>query len=125
MACETGLHMDKSGSNEVKALWQACDRLTVLADGIAQYNNYKGRSTKDSPLGKNRQLLVVLPQSLHRRFLKLVHDSALGRHMGHDRTWDRVRTMVWWPGVQSDVAKYVAGCDTTICEHQSSVIETG
>ncbi len=112
MACETGLHMDKSGSNEAKALGQARDRLTVLADGIVRYNNYKGRSTKDSPLGKNRQLLVVLPQSLRRRFLKLVHDSPLGGHMGRDRTWDRVRTMVWWPGVQSDVAKYVAGCDT-------------
>ena len=104
--------MDKSGSNEAKALWQERDRLTVLADGIVRYNNYKGRSTQDSPLGKNRQLLVVLPQSLRRRFLKLVHDSPLGGHMGRDRTWDRVRTMVWWPGVQSDVAKYVAGCDT-------------
>ena len=34
--------------------------------------------------------------------------------MGRDRTWDRIRTMVWWPGIQSDVAKYVAGCD--ICQ---------
>ena len=35
-----------------------------------------------------------------------------GKHVRRDRTWDRVRTMVWWPGVQSDVAMYVAGCDT-------------
>ena len=111
-AREAGKNMDKPSNNEARALWQARDRLTVLADGIVRYNNYKGRSTKDSPLGKNCQLLVVLPQSLRRRYLELVHDSPLGGHMGRDRTWDRVRTMVWWPGVQSDVAKYVAGCDT-------------
>ena len=85
--------MDKPSNNEARALWQARNRLTVLADGIVRYNNYKGRSTKDSPLGKNCQLLVVLPQSLRRRYLELVHDSPLGGHMGRDRTWDRVRTM--------------------------------
>ena len=93
-AREAGKNMDKPSNNEARALWQARDRLTVLADGIVRYNNYKGRSTKDSPLGKNCQLLVVLPQSLRRRYLELVHDSPLGGHMGRDRTWDRVRTMV-------------------------------
>ena len=71
-------------------------RLIVVAHGILRYNNYKGRSTKNSRLGNNHQLLVVLPQNLRRRYLKL----------------DRVRTTVWWPGVQSDVAKYVVGYDT-------------
>ena len=97
--------------NEAKTLWQARDRLMISPDGILRYRNYKGRSTDHNPLGKNCQLLVVLPQSLRRRLLKLVHDSPLGGHMGRDRTWDRIRTMVWWPGIQSDVAKYVAGCD--------------
>ena len=110
--CETNQHMNNPDNSEAKALWEARDRLTVLVDGIVRY--YKGRSTVDSPLGKNRQLLVVFPQNLHCRFLKLVHDSPLGGHMGRDRTWDRVRAMVWWPGVQSDVAKYVADCD--ICQ---------
>ena len=61
--------MDKPINNEARALWQARDRLTVLADGIVRYNNYKGRSTKDRPLGKNCQLLVVLPQ-----ILEFAHD---------------------------------------------------
>ena len=34
--------------------------------------------------------------------------------MGRDRTWDRTRGLVWWPGVKADVAKYVAGCD--VCQ---------
>ena len=74
----------------------------------------KGRSTEDNPLGKKQELLVVLPQTLRRKFLQLVHDSPLGGHMGRDRTWDRVRSTVWWPGVKSDVINYVAGCD--VCQ---------
>ena len=73
--------MDKPSNNEARALWQARARLTVLADGIVRYNNYKGRSTKDRPLGKNCQLLVVLPQ-----ILEFAHDLPLGGHIGHDQT---------------------------------------
>ena len=86
-AREAGKNLDKPSSNEEKALWQARNRLTVLADGIVRYNNYKGRSTKDSLLGKNRQFLAVLPQSLCRRYLELVHDSLLGGHMGCGRAY--------------------------------------
>ena len=42
-ACEAGKNMDKPSNNEARALWQARDRLTVLADGIVRYNNYKQR----------------------------------------------------------------------------------
>ena len=43
--------MDKPSNNEARALWQARDRLTVLADGIVRYNNYtdaQQRIAKDS-----------------------------------------------------------------------------
>ena len=40
---EAGKNMDKPSNNEARALWQARDRLTVLADRIVWYNNYKGR----------------------------------------------------------------------------------
>ena len=102
------------GNIEAKALWQTRDRLTLLGDGILRYRNYKGRPTADSPLGKNQNLVVVLPRSLRRKFLQIVHDSPLEGHMGRDRTWDRTRGLVWWPGVKADVTKYVAGCD--VCQ---------
>ena len=77
----------------------------------------------DSPLGKNQNLVVVLPRSLHRKFLQIVHDSPLGGHMGRDRTCDRTRGLLWWPGVKADVAKYVASCD--VHQHDISMIKLG
>ena len=41
----------------------------------------------------------------------LVHDSPLSGHMGQATTWERARRAAWWPGMKTDVMKYVQGCD--------------
>ena len=64
-----------------------------------------------APLGVKEEHLVALPRVLRRQLLKVVHDAPLSGHMGRDRTWDRARRAVWWPGMKSDIATYVAGCD--------------
>ena len=63
-ACEQRRELNDPGNLEAKALWQTHDRFTLLGNGILRYRNYKGRPTADSPLGKNQNLVVVLPRSL-------------------------------------------------------------
>ena len=86
-------------------------RLRLGDDGVLRFVNYRGRVTRRHPLGIKEELLVVLPRSLRRRMLLLVHDSPLSGHMGQDRTWERARRAAWWPYMKKDVVAYVQGCD--------------
>jgi hypothetical protein len=42
--------------------------------------------------------------------LEYFHDSALGAHLGVAKTLLRVSKTFYWPGVRSDVSKYVRSC---------------
>ena len=110
-ALKYGGDLDESAWKSAKLLYDLRQRLKVGQDGILRYMNFRGRTTKDNPLGVNKERLVVLPRTLRRQFLQVVRDSPLSGHMGRDRTWERARRTVWWPGMTSDIATYVAGCD--------------
>ena len=81
-------------------------------DGILRFLNYRGRTTRSHPLGIKEELLVVLPRSLRRRMLLLVHNSPLSGHMGQDRTWERAHREAWRPYMKKDVVAYVQDCDS-------------
>ena len=86
-------------------------RLCLGSDGVLRYKESKGRSTQSQPMGRRQILVVVLPRSLRRKFLELVHNAPLSGHMGRNRTVERIRDIVWWPYMSEDVATYVRGCD--------------
>lgn len=46
-----------------------------------------------------RQCRIVIPQMLRSRVLALAHEG----HQGIVKCKDRLRTKVWWPGVDRDV----------------------
>ena len=94
---------------EAKLLWRQRQKLHVGTDGILRIWNYAGRSTKSSPLGKKAWQQVVVPKSLRRRFLQLVHDAPVLEHLGRDRTLERVRQTAYWPSVIDDVSNYCIG----------------
>ena len=88
---------DKAGQNSdlEKAYFKG--RLQLSADEISKFVNFRGRATRNHPLGVKQELLLVLPKSLRRRLLFLVHDLPLSGHMGQARTWKRARRAAWWP----------------------------
>jgi len=49
---------------------------------------------------------IVPPQSLRKQMLSLAHEG----HLGVVGTKQRLRTKVWWPGIDKDVEKYVKTC---------------
>ena len=54
---------------------------------------------------------VVIPddRALRTAMLELAHDSS--GHQGRDRTYAWLAARAYWPGMQSEVATYVRGCD--------------
>ena len=49
---------------------------------------------------------IVPPQSLRKQILSLAHEG----HLGVVGTKQRLRTKVWWPGIDRDVEQYVKTC---------------
>ena len=63
-------------------------------------------------------VVPVIPVDLRLKFLEDCHGSA---HMGVQRTYDLLRVNAYWPGMESDVEKYVTTCDR--CQlHKPSTI---
>ena len=49
---------------------------------------------------------VVVPETLRDKIIKLAHEG----HQGMVRTKSRIRSRVWWPGMDAMVEKYVQAC---------------
>ncbi|CAA0831446.1 Uncharacterized mitochondrial protein AtMg00860, partial [Striga hermonthica] len=56
---------------------------------------------------------VVVPKagSLREEIIRHFHDSKFGGHSGVFRTWMRIASTFYWPGLRGDVRDYVRRCD--------------
>lgn len=52
----------------------------------------------------------VLPRSLRAHVLEAFHDAMTAGHLGFHKTYDRIRSRYYWPGLSTCVAKYVGSC---------------
>ncbi|MBW0583686.1 hypothetical protein O181_123401 [Austropuccinia psidii MF-1] len=55
--------------------------------------------------------MTVLDRSLINLLLKECHESPFSGHLSEDRTREEVKTCIWWPMWQKDVAEYCKTCD--------------
>ncbi|PKI64051.1 hypothetical protein CRG98_015583 [Punica granatum] len=63
---------------------------------------------------------VVVPDTfeLRRTILHEFHNSVTGGHSGILRTYKRIKQLFSWPGMKTDVVRYVQECDT--CQRNKS-----
>ncbi|MBW0557686.1 hypothetical protein O181_097401 [Austropuccinia psidii MF-1] len=55
--------------------------------------------------------MKVVDRSLINLVLKEYHDSPFSGHLSEDRTREKVKTCIWWPMWQKDVAEYCKACN--------------
>ncbi|MBW0581842.1 hypothetical protein O181_121557 [Austropuccinia psidii MF-1] len=55
--------------------------------------------------------MTVVDRSLINLVLKECHDSTFSGHLYEDRTREKVKTCIWWPMWQKDVAEYCKTCE--------------
>ncbi|MBW0581613.1 hypothetical protein O181_121328, partial [Austropuccinia psidii MF-1] len=55
--------------------------------------------------------MTAVDRSLINLVLKECHDSPFSGHLSEDRTREKVKTCIWWPMCQKDVAEYCKTCD--------------
>ena len=58
---------------------------------------------------------LYVPSELRPAYLSRLHEN----HQGVEKCRRRARELVWWPGVGSDIAKYVTDCD--VCTKHSVI----
>ncbi|MBW0502324.1 hypothetical protein O181_042039 [Austropuccinia psidii MF-1] len=55
--------------------------------------------------------MKVVHRSLINLVLRECHDSSFSGHLSGDRTREKIKTCIWWPMWQKDVAEYCKTCD--------------
>ena len=72
-----------------------------------------GRTVGDGLLWTADGLFYVPnDRALQQRLIHEVHDSPTGGHMGLSKTWARLSSTCWWPGMRAMIEDYVRGCQT-------------
>ena len=64
----------------------------------------------ESNNGKEFKWLVVLPRSLRKQALDMIHASKSAGHLGREKTLPKVRERYYWVGMSADVRSYVRQC---------------
>ena len=54
---------------------------------------------------------VIVPMKARRSILYACHDMKTSGHLGVTKTVSKIKQKFYWPGLQSDVRSYIAGCD--------------
>ncbi|MBW0572204.1 hypothetical protein O181_111919, partial [Austropuccinia psidii MF-1] len=64
--------------------------------------------------------MTVLDSSLINLVLKECHYITFSRNLSEDRTREKIKTCIWWPMWQKDVAEYCKTCDRCQKENKST-----
>ncbi|XP_063971781.1 uncharacterized protein LOC135159725 [Lytechinus pictus] len=107
---------------------QTLHRLRELADSgaekVSRHNNissFKYRdgilfrvfhSSNTDPDSVIKQ--VVVPSEYRKQVMHMAHENLLGGHQGAKKTTEKILTNFFWPGISSDVTRYVRSCD--VCQ---------
>ena len=53
---------------------------------------------------------IVAPQAYHHDILSLAHETPLSGHLGINKTYNKIITHFYWPGLRKDVAEFCKTC---------------
>ena len=99
----------QGSSQEARNLWSNWSRL-VLQDDIL-YRRWESEN------GRKDKLQVVVPKSLKRTVLQLLHNSPSGGHLGITKTLHKVRDRFYWHGLRNDVEVWCKSCKMCGCRN--------
>ena len=68
---------------------------------------------------------LVVPLCLRDTILHEEHDPPCVGHPGRDRMLARVTARYWWPGITSDIVKFIKGCETCARSKNNTLAQPG
>ena len=73
---------------------------------------------KEIELDSRRRVVVWPPTKIRRTIVETAHLTLEAGHGGKERTTNRIKLAYWWPGITTDVEKFVQNCP--ICQRAKS-----
>ena len=105
----------KDGSHYLKALWNQRSQL-ILQEGVLY------RHWKDIPdNGANPRLQLVLPTCLVPDILTELHNSPTGGHLGANKTYEKMRSRIYYVNLQKTVEDWCRQCE--LCSSRKAPTE--
>jgi len=85
-------------------------------EGFTQWKIMDNQLFKLVSVGVRRTLQWnrVIPKERRQEVLSSCHDAPTAGHMGVSATFNRVRSLYYWPGMQKEVRSYVNRCQTCL-----------
>ncbi|CAG2210801.1 unnamed protein product [Mytilus edulis] len=87
----------------LRSLWSQFDCLELQGGIVVRRHDDRERNIV--------KLQAVIPMSERKQVLEYCHDTECAGHLGIHKTIEKIRQSFYWPGLQSDVRTYVAGCN--------------
>eukprot|EP00117_Sycon_ciliatum_P026749 scpid51688/ scgid5115/ Gypsy retrotransposon integrase-like protein 1 len=96
------------------ALYHQFNRL--ILDNDILYRKYESED------GSSHSLQLVVPPSLQREVLALLHSHITAGHMGTNRTTSQARPRFYWPGMSDDIDLFIRACE--VCQRRKPPVPT-
>lgn len=90
------------------------EEMTLIPEGYFKQSGVLMRKwrPRDAPASDHWRTVyqVVVPKTKRRDILSMAHESALAGHLGVNKTYQKVLTHFFWPGLRKDVVNYCRSC---------------
>jgi hypothetical protein len=88
------------------------EKLKKIAEDIVIGKSPGFRMDHNGILWFEKRLCVPEDQVIRQAILREAHESSYSIHPGNTKMYLDLKQKYWWVGLNRDVAKYVAVCDT-------------
>jgi hypothetical protein len=77
------------------------------------FNTKQGKNDNADAMSRNPVVLTTMITSKEKqKILQEMHECPIGGHQSVQRTYDRLKLYVTWPGMFHDVEEYITNCKT-------------
>ena len=115
----TNLITEQQNDPDIAVLIQhAPDETDAATDPICYFmkNGILMRKWRSPAVPVNEEWLVryqiVIPKSYRSEVLSLAHETPLSGHLGINKTYQKIITHFYWPGIRKDVVEFCKTCHT-------------
>ena len=116
---KSNLIKEQQNDPEISVLYQkAPDELDTAEDPVCYFikDGVLMRKWRPSDVSADEEwssrYQIIVPKPYRSEILSLAHDTPLSGHLGINKTFQKILTHFYWPGIRKDVVEFCKTCHT-------------